>query len=438
MIVTDANPTNTDKPNQGSGLKEINWLNVTFLSLGAGAVYLIPYLRNTFYDPMQQALDVTHTQLGIIQGFFGLLMLVCYFPGGLLADRFSASRLLFISFFGVGLGGFYFSTFPSFTMTIVLHIWFGIATTLTFWAAFIKAQRASAPPDAQAKVFGFTEAGRRVVSTAASLTGAWLITLWADTTLGLKAVIYFYSTLMIVVAFLVLFFLKEDRRYAEAGESTAVKLKDVAKVMKLPAVWLNALIIMSIYFAYRNQDIMTPYTTNVCGLSAAMGATIATIRYYGVAPVGAVFGGFIGDRIKPSSAMVLGALTVLATSLLFIIVPGRPAVIIFVVANLMVFMTAHYMMRSLFYALLEEGKVPLGYTGVATGIIATLGYSGDFIAPVYQGYFLDRFPGQTGYNYIFATSVVAAVLCVIFCLLFKKTAIARQMDQDAAIKSKIK
>jgi sugar phosphate permease len=412
-----------------SGIKEINWLNVILLSLGAGTVYLLPYMRNTFYDSLQIALGVNHTQLGVIQGFFGFLMLVCYFPGGFIADRFPASKLLFVSFLGTGLGGLYFSTFPSFTMTVVIHVWFGITATLTFWAAFVKAQRLSAPPRAQAKVFGFTEAGRRIVSTVASLIAAWLISRWSDTTTGLRMVIYFYSAIMIVVAFLVLFFFKEDPRYAEEGPSSTIAMKDLMKVMKMPAIWLCALIIMCIYYAYRNQDIMTPYSTNICGLSAAMGATLATVRYYGIAPLGAVIGGFMGDRIKPSSTMILGALIVLGSSVVFILVPGTPATLMIIVCNLMIFMTAHFMMRSVFYALLEEGKVPIHYTGVATGIIATIGYSGDFIAPIYQGFFLDHFPGQAGYNCIFATSVIAAALCVVFCLLFRRTALAKALDE---------
>ena len=419
-----------DEQKTDSGIKEINWLNVLLLSLGAGAVYLLPYLRNTFYDPLQLALGVNHTQLGIIQGFFGFLMLLCYFPGGFIADRFAASRLLFVSFMGMGLGGLYFSTFPSFTMTVILHVWFGIAATLTFWAAFVKAQRLSAPPRAQAKMFGFTEAGRRVVSTVASLTAAWLISRWADTTTGLRMVIYFYSGIMILAAFLVLFFFKEDSRYVDKGPKSTIVMKDLMKVLKMPAIWLCALIIMCIYYAYRNQDIMTPYSTSICGLSAAMGATLATVRYYGVAPFGALIGGFLGDRIKPSSTMILGALIVLATSLLFILVPGTPATLMIIVSNLMIFMTAHYMMRSVYYALLEEGKVPIHYTGVATGIIATIGYSGDFIAPIYQGFFLDHFPGQAGYNYIFSTSVVAAALCVVFCLLFRKTTLGKALDKE--------
>ena len=412
-----------------SGIGSINWINVVLLSIGAGGVYLLPYMRNTFYDAMLVALNVNHTQLGIIQGFFGLLMLVCYFPGGFIADRFPANKLLFISFLGTGLGGLYFSTFPSFTMTVVLHVWFGISCTLTFWAAFIKAQRISAPPESQSKVFGFTEAGRRVVSTVAALIGAWLIGRWSDTTLGLKMVIYFYSAIMITAAFLVLFMFKEDPRYVgDEGAKSSVAIADMIKVMKMPAVWICALLIMFIYYAFRNQDIMTPYSTNLCGLSAVMGATLATIRYYGIAPVGAILGGFLGDRIKPSGVMIFGSLTVLATSLIFIVVPGRPATLMMIVCTLMIFMIAHFMMRAVYYALLEEGKVPVRYTGVATGIIATIGYSGDFIAPIYQGFFLDHFPGQTGYNYIFATSVVAALLCVILSLIFRRTTIGKALD----------
>ncbi len=61
----------------------------------------------------------------------GIAAMVCYFPGGWLADRLSVRKMLTFSFMATSLGGLYFSTFPSYLGAIGLHIYWGITTILT-------------------------------------------------------------------------------------------------------------------------------------------------------------------------------------------------------------------------------------------------------------------------------------------------------------------
>jgi Na+/melibiose symporter-like transporter len=60
-----------------------------------------------------------------------------------------------------------------------------------------------------------------------------------------------------------------------------------------------------------------------------------------------------------------------------------------------------FALRGLYYAIMQEGKVPLAFTGSAVGMVSVVGYTPDiFMGPV-MGYLLDEFPGPLGHQRVF-------------------------------------
>ncbi len=417
--------------NRGS-LKQINWLGVVLLAVSGATIYMMPYARSTYYDPMMKAFNITNTQLGSITSMFGFLTLVCYFPGGWLADKFSAKKLLFVSFAANAILGFWYSRLPSYGTILFIHVLLGIFCTVTFWAAYIKGTRLCAPPECQARAFGFVEGFRRIASTVIALVGAYLIKLHADSPAdAVQSVLVFYSLMNAGVAVAILLFLPNVDTSGEG--KTGASVADILRVARIPEIWFIAAIVMLAYLSYRVQDIMTPYSTNLCGLSAALGATLAAIRHYGMGFF-AIGGGFLGDRIGSANTLILGFFVIIVTNVLLLLFPGTPATLGLFVFILMTFMVAHFAMRGVYYALLNEGQVPVGATGIATGIIATIAYSPDFYAPLYQGKLLDIYGKDvhTGYNYIFMTSIGACILGIVLCHLFKKRVAAKIAAQNTS------
>jgi len=58
------------------------WMIMLCLCLSGGVIYLLPYLREIYYLPMQEALHLTNTQLGVLMSAFGVTAMISYFPGG--------------------------------------------------------------------------------------------------------------------------------------------------------------------------------------------------------------------------------------------------------------------------------------------------------------------------------------------------------------------
>lgn len=397
--------------------KQIKIFQLFILAGGAGAIYFLPYMRSSYYDVMIEGLKLTNTQLGQISSMYGLFTILCYFPGGWLADRVSTRTMLSFSFIATGLGGFYYATLPGYTALLILHVFFGLTTTLTFWAALIKAARMCGPKDVQGRVYGLLEGVRRLLSTFIGFGGVWALSLAAGNVAGFKNALVFYSVVLIIFGLLAWFFLSSGQE--EGEESEKINFSALSIAAKSPTVWFLGLIIFFSYTSYSLADYLTPYSTNICGLSVAAGATFSMIRTYAIGPFGAFFGGMAADRFTTSNTMIAAFLLAITCNLAYIFFPGSPALLTFVITNMVIMMTAHFALRGIYYALFEEGQLPVTATGIATGIVATVGYAPDAFIWTVAGNVLDKNPGQAGYTIIFWMAVASSVGGLICTLLFR-------------------
>ena len=81
-----------------------------------------------------------------------------------------------------------------------------------------------------------------------------------------------------------------------------------------------------------------------------------------------------------------------------------------VAAMLVVTYFGAYALRGLYFALLEQTRVPYTVTGAAVGLISLIGYTPDiFVGPI-AGRLLDNYPGVTGYQYFYLLLGVVSVV----------------------------
>ena len=302
--------------------------------------------------------------------------------------------------------------------TLFLYLTFGITTTLTFWAALIKATRQTAGTKSQGKAFGVLEGGRRIVSTLLSLGSVLIFARFAVEAKGLSAVIKGFSVCYFLIAVFTWFMLKDTRR--EEDSQASVDFRKIAGILKTKSIWLISSIVFMSYTVYRFADFLTPYLTDVGGVDPSMGAVLGTVKQYGLGPVGALGAGFLADKISASKALIYLLIVCFLCNLLYVLVPGNSGVILFIVINMVVFMTAVFAMRGIYFALLEEGKVSMAVTGLATGVVSTLGFLPDVFSPILGGWFLDRFQGTFGYQCNFMLTAGVSLVGVLLLLVFRK------------------
>jgi MFS family permease len=126
-------------------------------------------------------------------------------------------------------------------------------------------------------------------------------------------------------------------------------------------------------------------------------------------PPSALAAGFFADRAGISRAVSLCFLILIGGFAVFILTPGSPRLVAILIANTAITSLAIFALRGIYFALLEEGGVPLAVTGTATGIVSVVGFTPDVFMPMVGGVLLDRYPGAPGYRLLF---LFIAVLCL--------------------------
>lgn len=397
------------------------WLVMTCLCLSGGIIYLLPYLREVYYIPLQEALHLSNTQLGILMGVFGALAMVSYFPGGWIADKVSPRILITVSMMLTGLAGFYFATFPSYAVCVAIHAFWGISVTLTFWAALIKATRNWAPAEQQGRAFGILESGRGLAEVGSSMAFLAVFAKLGSGSLGLSWVIVLFSALNILIGIMAWLVLGDSPRNhsGRAERSLRIGWHEVRSVLKMPVVWLIAFVILAAYSAYWGSFYFTPYATVVFGMSVFFGGALGVGKMW-FKPVFALGAGFLGDRIGISKAVNWCFLVLVLSFSVFIFTPGSSGLVLVLIVNTAVASVAIFALRGIYFALLEEGGIPRALTGTATGIVSVIGYTPDVFVPLAGGPLLDAYPGSQGYRYFYAGITALCVLGLLASLVIRQ------------------
>jgi len=105
-------------------------------------IFGLPYHVLRYFRPtVLEVFDLSNTNIGDAFVIYGITALLSYFPSGVIADHFSARRLMSLSLFTTALGGVYFATIPGKLGLTILFGYWGITTILFFWAGMLRATR---------------------------------------------------------------------------------------------------------------------------------------------------------------------------------------------------------------------------------------------------------------------------------------------------------
>lgn len=385
------------------------WLVMAILCFSGGIIFMLPFLREVYYIPMQEAFGYNNTQMGVLMSVFGAVSLLTYFPGGWIADRFSPRKLMAGALLATGLAGLYFATFPSYAISIVIHGFWGACVSLVFWGAMIKATRAWAPAAEQGRAFGILEGGRGVSEVLSSTIFLAIFAWLGSNAQGLAQVITLFALTNIGLAVLAWLILDDATGSDDEGAEEKASLEDVIAVLKMPAVWLISLVVLTAYSAYWGSYYFAPYASDAYGLSVVLGGAVGVGKMW-LKPFAAVGAGFIADKIGVAKTVFGFFIIMTAGFVAFSLLPGGEGYLIIMLINASIVSLAIFALRGIYFALLEDGGIAPAVTGTAAGVISAVGFTPDVFMPMLGGVLLDAYPGAEGYRYFY---LVIAVMCAI-------------------------
>lgn len=406
--------------------KGINrWLLLFILALACGAIYQLPYLRYSYYDQMLVAFNVTNTQLGLFMTVYGLASLPCYVVGGMFAMKFSDKLLLPAGMLLTGAAGLWFATFPGFAGGMVCTGIWAFSTSLVFWPAIINFVRGMGTSEEQGRLYGLFEGLRGITATAAGLIAVAVFAACASELMGLRSVILFWSIYCIVLGVILIPFIPnnlEDKKIALAEQKTSI-VAGIGKAAKMPITWIASGIVFFTMMVFDCLGYTTPYMTGVLGASAAFAATFGTVRTWGLQFVGGTVGGIIGDKLGNAKTLILGFTVIAVGFIVMNILPRNASMVWPAAIFVLLFGMAIYVNRGVYFAVLDEAQVPAAINGAVVGIVSGIGFTPDAFIYTIIGYFLDTYPGATGYNITFwmgAACAVCGLLCAIAAVAYIK------------------
>ena len=387
------------------------WHFLLLLILAGESVFILPFvLARVFRPTVLEAFSLDNLQLGLCFSVYGIVALVSYLIGGPIADKFPPRKLIAVALWMTALGGLVYASFPDYATLQILYGYWGFTTIFLFWAPMIKATRVWGGTTSQGKAFGFLDGGRGLVGALFGAMGVFIFSLFItgeitdispeERQLAFKQVILVSATIVSIVGILVWFFMKLDKETEKRINIDRITVSQIKEVMRLPSVWLLMIIILCAYVGYKITDVFSLYAQDVMLYDQVKSAQVGTFLLF-IRPVIGVIIGILADRTRTTFWLLASFIVSFLGALIFAsgVIQASATALFFL--SILIVAAGVYAARSLYFAVMERGKIPLILTGTAVGMISIVGYTPDIFAGPAMGYLLDNNPGEVGHQHVF-------------------------------------
>jgi nitrate/nitrite transporter NarK len=410
--------------------KKAPWYFLLLLILAGESVFILPFVLSRVFRPtVLQLFGLNNLQLGLCFSVYGIVALLSYLFGGPLADKFPPRKLIALALWMTALGGLVYASFPSYAVLKILYGYWGFTTIFLFWAPMIKATRVWGGVSSQGKAFGFLDGGRGLVGALFGTLGVLIFSLFITSEItevtvtenkeAFKYVILVSTAIVAVVGLLVWFFMKINPKVENEITPNKITIPKIFAVIRLPSVGLLMIIILCAYVGYKITDVFSLYAQDVMGYDAIKSAQIGTFLLF-IRPLIGVSIGVLADRTQTTLWLVLSFIISFLGSLLFATGIITSSTTVLFLISILIVAAGVYAARSLYFAVMEHGQIPLALTGTAVGLVSLIGYTPDIFAGPAMGYLLDNSPGEQGHQHVFwMLAVFSFIGAVASCYYFQ-------------------
>lgn len=407
--------------------------NILLLILAGEAIFVLPFvLARVFRPTFLDVFELNNLELGICFSIYGIIAMLSYLFGGIITDMFKPRKLMATALILTAAGGLVMATYPSYDVMKLLFGYWGFTTIFLFWAALIKATRIWGGTKKQGTAFGFLDGGRGLVAAGFGSLGVLVFSIFIDVDpaeatieqrkFAFRNIILLTSFLVTLIGILVYFFMKTDNYSHNSNTMSSSKMgyTNLKLVLKIKSVRQLMIIVLCAYVGYKITDIFSLYAKEVMLYDEIEAAQVGALLLY-IRPIIGITIGLLADRTKASLWLMIGFIVMLIGALLFSSGSIEGDAIGYFFLSLIIVATGTYAVRVLYFATLEEAKIPITITGTVIGAISLIGYTPDIFVGPTIGYLLDNSPGKTGHQHVFIMLSVFAFIGLITSIMFRRT-----------------
>ena len=400
-------------------------MQIIAFAIAGSVIYELPYIKYVYYDKLVEAFQITNAQAGLLLSVYAIGCLVLYIPGGIVADKFSAKKMLVLSLFGTGILGIVLAFSMNYTTALIVFFLLALTTSFVSWTALNKGLCLLGGEEDSGLTFGWYHALSAVISFCTALIFWKLYASVEDAHTAMFRTILAMSVSVIIAGIFVMLTYKE-KNSSNIEDEEKFKLSDVGKAIKNPYLWWASIIMFVIYTVYSNVSYFTPYLSSQIGIDVSDSAFLGVVRgylLYFLSPLG----GYIADKILKSTLKFYGYGFAVLAVLFFVTmrIPAGQDSMTLAVTITMLASAFSMMMYGIMWSILNEIKIPVTYAATAIGLASMLIYLPDLFVPALFGNWLDNLGEQAGYFRMFLFMGVCCVIAVVLSF-----ALAKKIKND--------
>ena len=414
--------------------KSTKVLTLILMILALNTIYILPYLMYSYYTPLQEAMGLVgrDSDYGFLLNVYGIANVILYLPGGWIADKYDAKKLLVFSMISTGVLGLWEATWPSYTLLLIIHILFAFTTVLTFWSSSIKCVNLLADADEQGSMFGSLEAGRGVVGLLLTTIFVAIYNVFAaDSSRAMSIIVVACSVVMILVGVALALLMPKSNNQNATNETLLGSIKAMGVAFSKPITYVLAGLIFCGSMTLASVSYFAPYLQNVLGLPVTVGVTFASYNKIVCQLIAATLAAILSKKMgRSSKPMVFAGLLGVAFAVIMIVLPASasfmwPLLVIMVLSTMMI-----YVFRALYYAVVDETGTPKNVVGSVIGIASLLGFLPDTFYTSLCGSWLEADP-LGGFKKIFIAFCCAFVLGLVCAVITERMIKKARAQKDA-------
>lgn len=410
--------------------KGSKYMVLSLMILSMCTIYILPYFRYQFFTPLQNAMGLAGEteKYGNLMSVYGIMNVLMYLPGGIIADRFDPKKLMVFSMISSGVLGLWMATWPGYEMLLLIHILWGFTTVLTFWSSSVKVINMLAAADEQGEMFGMLESGRGIVSILLNFAWVGIFALFANNPdFGMTIIVAAISILMIISGVLLAFLLPNS----DVSEAVNTSIKDsftaLLGAFKLPITYVLAAMIFIPSAIMATAGYYAPYLQQAAGMTEVVAAAFQVIRGNGAVIVAALVYSRLSKKIGRSSSLLMySCIAMIGLSVLLRLIPGTHATLwpLMIIMTLITFFFGGC--RAVNWAIIDEAGTSKNMVGSVTGVASMLGYLPDVFIHKLYGNWIDNYEFTVAYNKIYTFCIVVVVVGTVFAIWGEKIIKGRQ------------
>jgi MFS transporter, ACS family, hexuronate transporter len=372
------------------------------------AVWVIDYVDRTMVAIalpfIGEEFDLSKTQQGWLVTTFALAYLVFQVPGGMLADRFGAKRLLLVSLLLWSAFTALTGAMWGFFALVAVRGLFGVAQAL-FPGASFKALAERTTPDRRATAAGSMLASNSLGAGLAPLVVAPVLLAfgWRDTFWIVAAAGALVGTLLWALLPRPL-----PARLSEPDITDDAPAPGIARVLRSAAVWkFAALFCATNMLVYGLITWVPSYLIEERGISL-LGTGLATAIPSLVMTVTTFVGGVLFDRWFYYRARVLVIPVLLVAAVMLLLMLRAGSAVEFTIYQTLAMGVAGLSTMSVLG--MPVRALPRAVIGSGMGVVNVGGQVAGVVAPVLMGFLVDRFSYTAAFGFLIGTTVLGALI----------------------------